>query len=293
VATVGGVFDPDKLDDLKERLRQAPGEEARKELAATSEGPAPTRWSLRAIRATFDWLHSYTLSGVWYLLRRCDYKLRPGREQQYSPDPEYCQKVEYLVKILQETAEYSDTRVLLFLDEMTYRRWPTVSATWSAMNEKAPENVKAGNNQQQRLVGVLNALTGQVTYWQGYKVGRQQLIAFYQQIVDTYPDKECIYIPQDNWSVHKHPDVLNAVAQFPQIELVWLPTYAPWLNPIEKLWAWLKSDVLKMHRLADQWDLLKQLVDQFLDQFASGSETLLERVGLKADGKLARAICRA
>ena len=112
MATVGGVFDPDKLDDLKERLRQAPGEEARKELAATPEGPAPTRWSLRAIRATFDWLHSYTLSGVWYLLRRCDFKLRPGREQQYSPDPEYCQKVAYLVKVLQETAEYPDTRVL-------------------------------------------------------------------------------------------------------------------------------------------------------------------------------------
>lgn len=84
--------------------------------------------------------------------------------------------------------------------------------------------------------------------------------------------------------------MLNAVAQFPQIELVWLPTYAPWLNPTEKLWAWLKSDVLKMHRLAHQWDLLKQLVAQFLDQFADGSEALLDRVGLNGDGKLARAI---
>lgn len=290
VVTAGGLFDPAMLAALTERLRQMPGEEARKELAATSDGPAPTRWTLRGIRATFDWLQAYTLSGVWSLLQRCDYKLRPGREQQYSPDPEYSKKLDDLLNILQKMAAHPDKYVVLFLDEMTYRRWPTVGPTWSSTSDKTPKNEKEGNNQQQRLVGVLNPMTGQVICWQGYKVGRRQLIAFYQQIVDAYPDAERIYIPQDNWNVHKHPDVLEAVAQFPQIELVWLPTYSPWLNPIEKVWNWLKSDILKMHRMADQWDKLKQRVAQFLDQFVDGSDVLLERVGLKGDGRLAKAI---
>ena len=57
---------------------------------------------------------------------------------------------------------------------------------------------------------------------------------------------------------------------------MWLPTYAPWLNPIEKLWRWLRQDVLKMHRLASRWSELKERVRTFLNQFAQGSTRLLE-----------------
>jgi hypothetical protein len=76
----------------------------------------------------------------------------------------------------------------------------------------------------------------------------------------------------------------------PRIEPVWLPTYAPWLNPIEKLWRWLRQDVLKMHRLAAHWSELRKRVNTFLDQFAEGSADLLRYVGLSGDGKLASAI---
>ena len=54
----------DRSDELLARLQQGPGEEARQELAATPDGPPPSRWTLRGIRATFAWLHNYTLSGV-------------------------------------------------------------------------------------------------------------------------------------------------------------------------------------------------------------------------------------
>jgi putative transposase len=45
---------------------------------------------------------------------------------------------------------------------------------------------------------------------------------------------------QDNWNIHTHPEVLTALARYPRIKPVWLPTYAPWLNPIEKLWRWVR-----------------------------------------------------
>jgi len=32
------------------------------------------------------------------------------------------------------------------------------------------------------------------------------------------------------------------------ITLVYLPTYAPWLNPIEKLWRKAYQEVLHLHR---------------------------------------------
>ena len=47
---IGGPFD--RTDELQERLQQVPGEDAQQALAATENGPPPSRWSLRAIRAT-------------------------------------------------------------------------------------------------------------------------------------------------------------------------------------------------------------------------------------------------
>jgi len=71
------------------------------------------------------------------------------------------------------------------------------------------------------------------------------------------------------------------------LQLVPLPTYASWCNPIEKLWRRLKAEVLHLHRLADDLDTLRRTVRAFLDQFQDGSEDLLRYVGLlHADGSL-------
>ena len=95
---------------------------------------------------------------------------------------------------------------------------------------------------------------------------------------------------QDNRSIHRHPDVLAALETLPRLEPLWLPTDAPWLNPIEKLWRWLRQDVLKLHRKAEDWVALRASVRAFLDQFAHGSRDILRYVGLAGEGKLAQAL---
>ncbi len=290
VAHIGGHFD--RTDEVQERVQQAPGEEARQALAPTASGPPPSRWSLRAIRASLPWLHGYSLSGVWRVLRRAKLKLRRGRLQQYSPDPAYAAKVDRIVQCLREAVQTPEGVVVVFLDEMGYHRWPDATLAWAAdAPARRPVTRPAGpNNQQWRMIGAVNALSGRLDYREGYIVGRAQVIAFYRQLVAAYPTAHRIYVVQDNWSIHAHPDVLAAVAELPQVELVWLPTYAPWLNPIEKVWRWLRQDVLKLHRLAHDWPALRQRVNAFLDQFADGSQALLHYVGLLGEGKYAQAI---
>ena len=129
-----------------------------------------------------------------------------------------------------------------------------------------------------------------MNYLDGYIVGRQQVIQFYAQLNCAYPALDRLYVIQDNWNIHTHPDVLTALEQYPRITPVWLPTSAPWLNPIEKLWRWLRQDVLKMHRWVEDWPQVKQRVHDFLDQFAQGSPDLLRYVGLVGKGKLATVI---
>jgi transposase len=286
---IGGPFEECEAvkEELLETLRAGPGEAARQEVAVGESGPAPSRWTLRTIRVSVEWLTEYTVSGVWRVLQACGLGLHAACARLFSPDPDYRSKVRQLHRCLRDAARHPDTVVALFLDEFGYQRWPEVAPTWG---EEAAVAQRAGNNQQWRTIGALNALTGQVTYLDGYIVGRQQVSQFYGQLTHAYPKVALIYVIQDNWNIHTHPDVLEALAAWPQIKPVWLPTYAPWLNPIEKLWRWVRQDVLKMHRWVEDWPRVKQRVHHFLDQFAHGSQELLHYVGLLGKGKLATVI---
>jgi transposase len=290
VGTVGGYFEEVEAvrEELGEILHAGPGDAARREVAVAKSGPAPSRWTLRTIRASVDWLTDYTLSGVWRVLQGCALGLHTSCARLFSPDPDYASKVRRLHRCLRDAARHPDTVVALFLDEFGYQRWPEVAPMWGGETIVAP---RAGNNQQWRTIGALNALTGQVNYLDGYIVGRQQVSQFYGLLNRAYPKKvSLMYVIQDNWNIHTHPDVLSALAEYPRIQPVWLPTYAPWLNPIEKLWRWLRQDILKMHRWVEDWPHVKHRVREFLDQFAHGSAALLRYVGLKGKGKLARVL---
>jgi transposase len=243
---------------------------------------------LGSIRSTFDWLKGYTLSGVWRYLGRQGLKLRSAAVQQFSPDPDYQSKLIELEMALWEARRYPGEVACVFLDEMGFSRWPDPAPDWGGAAPVADR--KGANNGLGRLIGALNALTGRVDFLDNYIVGRAKVIEFYGRLAQAYPRAGRIYAIQDNWSIHKHPDVIEALRRWPQVEPVWLPTYAPWLNPIEKLWRWLKQDVLKMHRQADDFKGLRQRVRDWLGQFQGGSERLLEYVGLLGNGLLARMI---
>ncbi len=290
MAIIGGRFDEVHVlqAELTQRLQAGPGEAAQQAIGVTPTAPPPSRWHLVTIRATIDWLHDYSLSGVWSLLQRCGLKLRSAAVQHYSPDPEYLTKVFRLKKALREAARNPQTVAVLFLDEFGYTRWPDPARDWSVAPPIACRSQT--NNQQWRTIGALNALTGKVSYLDAYIIGRAKVIEFYGQLNQAYRRLDTVYVIQDNWSIHQHPDVLQALADYPRLRPVWLPTYAPWLNPIEKLWRWLRQDILKLHRLADAWDELRHRVRTFLDQFTHGSPELLHYVGLLGDGLLAKTI---
>lgn len=146
----------DRQTAMEEQLRQAPP-------LVQPDAPQPMRWTLARVRDTCDWLHSYTLSGVWRLLHRLGMGWRAGRPQRFSPDPAYDAKVAYLLTCLQTTAQQPDPKVLLFLDEMGFFRWPDAGRDWMPVAPTPPTVVSwADNNRQWRIIGALNALTGQV-----------------------------------------------------------------------------------------------------------------------------------
>lgn len=113
---------------------------------------------------------------------------------------------------------------------------------------------------------------------------------FVRRLERSYPEAEQLYLIWDNWPGHQCDEVKRALAQLPRLQVIPLPTYAPWLNPIEKLWRKFRQEVHYWHPLADDWQRLRERVQAFFDQFAHGSTDLLRSVGLSGTGKLASAL---
>ena len=171
----------------------------------------------------------------------------------------------------------------MFLDEFSYYRQPSLACAYHPSGKTQPYAFQvARSNTRTRLLASLNGLTGKVTYLQRSKIGSSALQDFYALVRATYPEAKRFYVVQDNWPVHKLPQVLQAMQEHGLTPL-FLPTYASWLNPIEKLWRWLKQDILHLHTLANDLNTLRTQVCNFLNAFASGSDPLLRYVGLLLD----------
>jgi hypothetical protein len=244
-----------------------------------------SRWTLEKIRTAFPSLCDYSLSGIWRLLRRLNIAYKRGRLHITSPDTHYNEKMEWVKAAKARAYANPDEVVTLFGDEKTYRRVPTVScSTYGSVGTCQPTaNSTPGSNTQRRIGGVMNIADASVWYTQRSRLGVKALVQEMYEVADwfhsSHPLLKEINLIWDCWPVHFHPDVMLA-AYRAGITLIPLPTYAPWENPIEKLWRWLCQEVLHMHHYSAAWHALWKMVEDFLSQFAHGSQELLQYVGL-------------
>jgi putative transposase len=281
VVPAEAVFDTTDVERIREQLRQIP---------PAINGIESARWTLERIMIALPWLAPRTTSGTWRLLQRHRIRLCRGRPRLFSPDPEYTAKRDELLAVLQSVAGDPEHAVALFCDEMAYHHWPEPGVTWASLDGPRPRAERAQPGERhKKAIGALNARTGQVTYHQRARMTADQVCEFLIMLKAEYREAERIYAILDNAPVH-HQILVAECATWLSIELVFLPTYSPWLNPIEKLWAWVRDAVLRLHRLAGHWDQVPEAVAAFLDHFAQGSDALLTRVGLLGDGALATAV---
>jgi putative transposase len=172
---------------------------------------------------------------------------------------------------------------VLYSDETSCYRQPFVGNAWHEQGSNGAHQPTADwahcANSIRRVVGTLDVVTGRVLYRANSKVGVWQLCAFLKQVRRAYgPDRRLIVI-WDNWPMHYYDNVFQT-AQEQKIELLFLPTYAPWTNPIEKVWRKLKQEILCMHKLSQDWTLLKERVHTFLKNYDRPAPDLLQYVGL-------------
>lgn len=272
-----------------------------------------SRWSLKHLLCICTHLKIKSKSCLWNWLKKWKISYKRGRLYVHSPDADYQAKLAY-IKTSLETADI-DNSVFICIDQLTIYAHPSVSCAYAKQQPLAKQGWQ--HNKTMRIMGGLNILTGKVDYFIRNKISVATIYCFYQELVNTYPDKQ-IYIILDNWPMHYHPDILAALQaqdcpfklhvpaswkhlkpakkynnkNLP-IKLLPLPTYASWLNVIEKLWRKLKQELLHMHPFKDQFQQLKQQVKMWLDKYNSpqNHDELRSYVGLMKDDNFLGNIC--
>lgn len=267
---------------------------------------------MSTIRAACSWLQDRTLACVSRTLARFNLHFKSSRDHVHSPDVHYLDKLADIVTALKLSLDSDGRSIVVFADQFSFYRQPTGARAWCLSGAAQQPLAERSHhcNTCGRVMGSLDAVTGQVTAQVASKITLTQLVAFWQELRQRYPNAEKIYVVLDNWPVHFHPDVLAALE--PQqtrfelktppnwptepsakakklnlpIQLLPLPTYASWCNPIEKLWRKLQQELLHLHRDAQDWPALKAKVKAWLERFVEGSKDLLRYVGLTEQSKL-------
>jgi len=127
-------------------------------------------------------------------------------------------------------------------------------------------------------IGGVNYHSGETVVIFRRRKRRPQIAEFLQHLLDAHP-QETIYVAWDNVNTHQDDEVEAVVRSAAgRLVLMYLPTYSPWLNPIEMLWRHFRREVTHCELFETVKALLTAAQD-FFDRFNQTPEQVLSIIG--------------
>jgi transposase len=112
-------------------------------------------------------------------------------------------------------------------------------------------------------IGAVNYHTGETMVIVRRHKRRREIAELLQALVDKHPHK-IVYVAWDNASTHEDDEIEAVVrAAAGRLVLLYLPTYSPWLNPIEMLWRYFRKEVTHCELFESMKALLAATLDFF------------------------------
>jgi transposase len=123
-------------------------------------------------------------------------------------------------------------------------------------------------------LGAVNDHTGETMGRFRRRTRRREVAERLQALVDKHPTGT-IYVAWDHAETHADDDVEAIIrAAAGRLVLLYLPTYSPWLNPIEMLWRQFRRDVTHGELFASL-DALLKAAHAFFDRSNQSTERVL------------------
>ena len=146
---------------------------------------------------------------------------------------------------------------LLFADELDINLLPKVGYQWMPKAEQV-EIATPGTNEKRYLAGALDIGTGEVPHCVWYRKVTGLFLALLDTLDRQYSAAEftVLYVVVDNAKIHYAQAVAEWLAAHPRFELLYLPTYCPRANPIERAFWEVHDKCTRNHKRKRMWDLV-------------------------------------
>ena len=167
--------------------------------------------------------------------------------------------------------------VLYYADEFNLSWMPNLRAMWSHKGQQVMIPTP-GQPTKRYGIGAVNYHTGETVVVVRRRKRRKEIAELLQALVDNHPT-ETIYVAWDNVNTHQDDEV-DAVVRGAagRLVLLYLPTYSPWLNPIEMLWRHFRREVTHCE-LFESIKALVEAAQDFFDRYNQCPEHILPIIG--------------
>jgi transposase len=129
-----------------------------------------------------------------------------------------------------------------YADEFNVSWLPTLQAMWGPVGQQVMIPTP-GQPTKHYGIGAVNYYTGETEVIFRRRKRRREIAELLQPLLEKH-STGTIYLAWDNAGTHED-DEIEAVVRGAagRLVLLYLPTYSPWLNPIERLWRQFRREV--------------------------------------------------
>jgi transposase len=112
-------------------------------------------------------------------------------------------------------------------------------------------------------VGAVNNHTGETVVLIRRRKRRREVTELLQALLDKHLTGT-VFVAWDNFTAHQDDEVEEVIRSAAgRLVLLYLPTYSPWLNPIEMLWRYFRREVTH----CELFETVKVLIEAAYDFF--------------------------
>jgi putative transposase len=220
-----------------------------------------TRWSCATLALTLQTKRGITVSAEtmrrW--LHEVGWVWKRAKLVAKDDDP---QRVPRLARIRSVFEQLKFCEALVFADELDIHLLPKVGCAWMPKGTQLAV-MTPGQNQKHYLAGALDLSTGMLHY----ALGPRKTNALFRDLLSLldarYPANQYrrLYVVVDNYKIHKAKAVEQWLTAHPRVTLLFLPTYCPRANPIERAYGDVHDCCTRNHRRKRLPDLVADVED--------------------------------
>ena len=207
-----------------------------------------TRWSCATLALTLQTKRGVTVSAEtmrrW--LHEVGWVWKRAKLVAKDDDP---QRVNRLARIRYRFEQLRLDEAMVFADELDIHLLPKVGCAWMPKGTQLAV-MTPGQNQKYYLAGALDVTTGMLHRC----LGPRKTNALFRDLLSVLEARhpaDCytrLYVVVDNYKIHKAKAVEQWLTAHPRVTLLFLPTYCPRANPIERAYGDVHDCCTRNHR---------------------------------------------